>query len=59
VLQQLCDTIVRLAPVPIAEDAPDSEPHRVRLYIDGKNRGGPVNVRRTLHWTPRGTLEGP
>lgn len=58
VLQQLCDTIVRLAPMPIAEDAPDDEPMRVRLYIDGKNRGGPVNVRRTLHWTTRGTLEG-
>jgi predicted ATP-dependent serine protease len=55
-LQQLADTIVRLSPVELAADATDTAPALVRLSIDGKNRNGPVTVRRTLEWTADGTL---
>ena len=56
VVQQLCHVIVRLWPVEVAEDAGDDAPSLVRLGCDGKNRHGPVNVRRTLRWTTLGTL---
>jgi len=56
VVQQLCHLIVRLWPVPVPDDAPDSAAQLVRLGIDGKNRHGPASVRRTLRWSPAGSL---